>query len=67
MRKFFVAALGSAVALVGFAGAANATIVIDLIWADTGTSRIGDPDTSVEVGAGSSITLNVILTAGPNG
>jgi len=32
MRKFFAAAVGSVVALVGFAGAANASATIDLIW-----------------------------------
>jgi hypothetical protein len=55
------AAMGSVVALVGFAGAANASATIDLIWPDTGTNEISDlvlPTT---------VTLNVILTAGPNG
>ena len=61
------AAVGSAVAFVGFAGAANASATIDLIWADTGTNWIGDPTTSIEVLVSQSITLNVILTAGPNG
>ena len=57
----FAAAVGSAVALVGFAGAANASATIDLIWADTGTDRITNVNTS------SAITLQVILTGGPNG
>ena len=57
----FVAAASSAVALVGFAGAANASATIDLIWADTGTDTISNVSTS------SSITLQVILTAGPKG
>ena len=57
----FAAAVGSAMALVGFAGAANASATIDLIWADTGTNRITNVNTS------SAITLQVILTAGPNG
>jgi hypothetical protein len=48
------------VAFVGFAGAANASATIDLIWADTGTNAIGPPPPSVA-------TLQVILTAGPNG
>ncbi len=60
MRKFFAVAVGSAVALVGFAGAANASATIDLIWAN-GTNSIGDVDTSA------AITLAVILTAGPAG
>jgi hypothetical protein len=63
MRKFFAVAVGSAVALVGFAGAANAAATIDLIWADSGTSMIGDPDTSIEVTATQSIQLQVIMTA----
>ncbi len=57
----FAAAVGSVVALVGFAGAANASATIDLIWADTGTNEITDVNSS------SAITLQVILTAGPNG
>jgi len=61
MRKFFVAAVVSAVALVGFAGVAGASATIDLIWNDTGTDTIADvPDTAA-------IRLNVILTAGPLG
>ncbi len=57
----FAAAVGSAAALVGFAGAANASATIDLIWARTGTDVISLANTS------SAITLQVILTAGPNG
>jgi hypothetical protein len=34
MRKLFAVALGSAVALMGFAGAANASATIDLVWVD---------------------------------
>ena len=49
------------VALAGFAGAANASATIDLIWADTGTNQISNVNTS------SAITLRVILTAGPDG
>ncbi len=58
---FAAAAVGSAVALVGFAGAANASATIDLIWAASGTDQITLANTS------SAITLQVILTAGPNG
>lgn len=61
MRKFFAAAVASAVALVGFAGMANASATIDLIWAANGT------DTIESVADGSAITLQVILTAGPAG
>ena len=61
LTAFVTAALSSAVALLGFAGAANASATIDLIWADTGTNEITFMNTS------SSITLQVILTAGPNG
>jgi hypothetical protein len=57
----FGAVVGSVVALVGFAGAANASATIDLIWADTGTEWITAQHTS------SVVTLQVILTAGPNG
>ena len=57
----FVAAVGSAVALVGFAGAANASATIDLIWADTDTNQISIANAS------SAITLQLILTAGPGG
>jgi hypothetical protein len=55
------AALGSAVALVGFANPAHASATIDLIWADTGTNQLGS------VSSSAAITLRVILTAGPNG
>jgi hypothetical protein len=58
----FGAAVGSVAALVGFAGAANASATIDLIWAVNGTNEIG-PD----INDSSVITLQVVLTAGPNG
>ena len=60
MRKFFAVALGSAVALAGFAGAANASATIDLIWAN-------GSDTIEGVNTSDTITLSVILTAGPDG
>ncbi|MCH7645124.1 MAG: PEP-CTERM sorting domain-containing protein [Myxococcales bacterium] len=60
MRKFFAVAVGSAVALAGFAGAANATATIDLIW-DDGSVTFEGLNTS------ETITLSVILTAGPAG
>jgi hypothetical protein len=45
----------------GFAGAANASATIDLIWAGSGTATTSILATS------SDITLQVILTAGPAG
>jgi hypothetical protein len=57
----FATALGSAVALVGFAGAANASATIDLIWIDSGT------DFHEYMVESSAASLQVILTAGPRG
>ena len=57
----FAAAASSVAALVGFAGSANASATIDLIWADTGTNEISGVNVS------SAITLQVILTAGDEG
>jgi hypothetical protein len=70
------AAMGSVMALVGFAGAANASATVDLIWIDkTDTActdlgrrdcpQLGDTISSVAVTG--SITLAVIITAGPAG
>jgi hypothetical protein len=43
MRKFFAAAMGSMVALAGFAGAANASATVDLLWIDvTVTNTMGN-------------------------
>jgi len=56
------AAVGSVAALVGFAGAANASATIDLIWAANGTNEIHLSQNNSSV-----ITLQVILTAGPAG
>jgi hypothetical protein len=61
MRKLIAVAMGIVVALVGFAGTANASATVDLIWADTGTNVISD------LAVSDSVQLNVILTAGPNG
>ena len=61
MRKLFAAAVGSAAALAGLAGAANASAAIDLTWAATGTNEI-TPSAASDL-----IQLNVILTAGPAG
>jgi hypothetical protein len=86
MRKFFAVAMGSAVALMGFAGAANASATVDLVWIDVSVtatsgaviclrptkrncpqlgSTIGAPPSTVL--ESDSITLAVILTAGPQG
>ncbi len=88
MRKFFAVAMGSVVALVGFAGAANASATVDLIWIDvSNTNLMGNPicltplnrnctpdprspDGGVTISGlavTDSITLGVILTAGPGG
>jgi hypothetical protein len=70
------AAMGSVAALVGFAGAANASATVDLIWIDkTDTActnaarrdcpRLGTDLSSVAVS--DNITLLVLITAGPGG
>ena len=61
MRAFLVGLVGSLVALAGFAGTANASATIDLLWAANGTDTISGVTTS------SNIVLNVVLTAGANG
>jgi hypothetical protein len=75
--------MGSAVALLGFAGAANASATIDLVWIDVSTTstsgaviclRAANRDCPV-IGsqlittavASDNITLAVIITAGPVG
>ena len=76
MRKFFAVAMGSVVALVGFAGAAGASATVDLIWIDTTVTACIDDGrrdcpqlgaTISSVAVTDNITLAVILTAGPNG
>ena len=73
----FATSVGSVVALVGFAGTANASATVDLIWIDkTDTActddgrrdcpRLGATISSVAVRS-DNITLAVILTAGPGG
>jgi hypothetical protein len=65
MRKFFAAVVVSAVALVGFAGAANASATVDLFWGANGA--IPDGTTEIDMlNAGEQATVQVILTAGPN-
>ena len=81
MRKFFAVALGSAVALMGFAGAANASATVDLVWIDTSITdtsgatclkaanrnctQLGTTLSTVAVT--DNISLVAILTAGPGG
>jgi len=81
MRKFFAVALGSVVALAGFAGTANASATVDLIWIDNTTdtacmkpARRDCPRLGTELGVApdllatsDSATLLVLLTAGPAG
>jgi hypothetical protein len=74
--------LGSLVALLGFAGAAQASATIDLIWIDvTNVDTAGNPiclrpaerncpqlgTTLTNVAVTDNITLGVIITAGPGG
>ena len=79
MRKFFAVAMGSVVALAGFASTANASATVDLIWIDKsdttclrpirrdcprlGTTLGVDP----EIATSDNVTLLVLLTAGPGG
>jgi hypothetical protein len=82
MRKFFTAAMGSVVALVGFAGVANASATVDLIWIDiSNVDSNGNPiclrasdrncpqlgTTLTSVAVTDTITLGLIITAGPGG
>jgi hypothetical protein len=82
MRKFFAVAMGSMVALAGFAGTANASATVDLLWIDVTTvdsngnaiclrpAQRNCPvlgTTLSNVAVTDSITLGVIITAGPNG
>jgi hypothetical protein len=53
--------VGGLIALVGLAGTANASATVDLIWQSSGT------DTISGLAISDSITLDVMLTAGPNG
>jgi hypothetical protein len=75
MRKFFAVALGSVVALAGFAGSANASATIDLVWITTGGGcfnmsrrdcpQLGSELSNLAISSGG--TVAVILTAGPLG
>jgi hypothetical protein len=76
MRRFFAVAMSSVVALVSFAGVANASATIDLVWLDMtdpactddgrrDCPRLGTTISSVAVT--DNVTLGVIITAGPGG
>ncbi len=86
MRKFFAVAMGSLVALAGFAGVASASSTVDLVWIDVSTTSTSGAViclraakrncgvigtvvglTGTEVSDSDSITLGVIITAGPLG
>ena len=82
MRKFFAVAMGSVVALVGFAGAANASATVDLVWIDVTSLDTNGNVICIKptkrncpqlgslisnVAADDSITLAVIVTAGAGG
>jgi len=81
MRKFFAVAMGSAVALMGFAGAANASATVDLVWIDVSVTATNGSviclrpakrdcpqlgTTLTDPAVTDEITLAVILTAGAN-
>ena len=61
MRALIIGLAIGLVTLAGFAGSASASATIDLIWATSGTNTTSNVVTS------SSITLNVVLTAGAAG
>ena len=61
MRTVLVGMVGGLIALVGLAGTANASATVDLIWQSTGTGTISG------LAISDSITLDVVITAGPNG
>ncbi len=82
MRKFVAVAMGSVVAFAGFAGAANASATVDLIWIDiSNVDTNGNPiclrpanrdcpqlgTTLSSVAVSDNITLGVIITAGAGG
>jgi hypothetical protein len=61
MRNITVGLVSGLVALVGFAGSANASATIDLVWTSSGTS------TASFLSSGATDTVSIILTAGLNG
>jgi hypothetical protein len=81
MRKFFAVAMGSVVALAGFAGTASASSTIDLIWitkktptgcmlpANRNCNELGATigEVGSEIAVSDNVTLLVMLTAGAAG
>ena len=63
MGKSLIGVVGSLVALVAFAGTAGASATIDLLWNGT-TSVLVDETGNA---SSSTLTLDILLTAGPNG
>ena len=61
MRTTQIGIAGVIASLLAFTGIAHASATIDLLWED------GTTDTLCGAPASSNITLNVVLTAGPNG
>ena len=61
MRTVLVGMVGGLIALVGLAGTATASATIDLIWQGSGT------DTISGLAISDSITLDIVITAGPLG
>ena len=59
MRALWIGLLGSFIASLGFASSAHASATIDLLWGGTSV-------TTTSVASSSTITLHVVLTAGPN-
>jgi hypothetical protein len=53
--------VGGLIALLGLAGTANASATVDLIWQSTGTGTISG------LAVSDSITMDVVITAGPDG
>lgn len=60
MRTVWVWMVGGLIALVGLAGTANASATVELIWQ-------GDDNTISGLTVSDSITLDVVITAGPLG
>ncbi len=61
MRTAWVGTFAGLIAVVGLAGTANASATVDLIWQGSGTSVTSG------LAISDVITLDVMLTAGPNG
>ncbi|HXV37388.1 MAG TPA: PEP-CTERM sorting domain-containing protein [Myxococcota bacterium] len=61
MRAFLVGLVGALAAIAGLAGSASASATVDLIWQNSGT------DTTSNLTISQTITLDVVITAGPLG